>query len=349
MTVPNGYCARRDQGATYYWPADRSTGSIWLYPDVSDPVELLDIWADLAVITFRRLGLSAEGELLTLDCIGLLSSNDHKVISGAAQQPWPVPMVQALFRARVSCKEPYKVVDTACLDGPCDRPADLSARDVPVAVSAQATIEAPVLVDLLAQAETNTDDELHNSPIDPGPRKYYVAPDMPQPLDNPPPAYPAGATLMYMDLEKAFDHLRDYRGHDWPAPNRGSPQGSTEDPTRPVSPISKSSPNERSASALDSPFTAWSSWDCVRRDDSMDYETHPDNKLFRVKASCVSCGQTSWSNFGYGSTPYLELVSNGWNKGKHNWKRSWCPECCRRYYDAPQNPDYVPHSGIRAW
>ena len=130
---------------------------------------------------------------------------------------------------------------------------------------------------------------------------------------------------MYMVLEKVSDHLRDYRGHDFPAPSHGPPHGSTEDPTRPVSPIIKSSPNERSASALDSPFTAWSSSDCVRRDDPMDYETHPDNKLFRVKASCVSCGQTSWSNFGYGSTPYVELVSNGWNKGKHNWKRSWCP------------------------
>ena len=194
--APKGYCARRDQGATYYWPADRSSGSTWLYPDVLDPVDLLDIWADLTLIAFRRLGLSAEGELLTLDCIGLLSSNDHKVISGAAQQPWPVPMVQALFRAKVLCKEPYKVVDTACLDGPCDRPADLSARDVPVAVPAQATIEALVLADLLAQAEIKTDDVLHNSPIDPGPRKYYVAPDMPQPLDNPPPAYPAGATFM---------------------------------------------------------------------------------------------------------------------------------------------------------
>ena len=128
-------------------------------------MELLDIWADLTVITLRRLRLSAEGELLTLDCIGLLSSNDHKVISGAAQQPWPVPMVQALFRARVSCKEPYKVVGTSCFDGPCDRLADLSARDVPVAVSAQVTIEAPVMAEFLVQAGTTTDDELHNSPI----------------------------------------------------------------------------------------------------------------------------------------------------------------------------------------
>ena len=90
MVVPNGYCARRDQGATYYWPADRSTGSTWRYPDVLDPVELLDIWADLTVITLRRLGLSAEGELLTIDRVGLLSSNVDDN-SGVVRTPWPVP------------------------------------------------------------------------------------------------------------------------------------------------------------------------------------------------------------------------------------------------------------------
>ena len=93
------------------------------------------------------------------------------------------------------------------------------------------------MAEFLGQAGSSTDDELHNSPMDPGPMNFYAAPVMPQPLDNPPPAYPAGATLMYMVLEKVPDHLRDYRGHDSPAPSHGPPHGSTEDPTRPVSPI----------------------------------------------------------------------------------------------------------------
>ena len=335
MVVPNGYCATRDQGATYYWPADRSTGSTWRYPDVLDPVELLDIWADLTVITLRRFGLSAEGESLTVDRVGLLSSyvDDN---SGVVRTPWPVPMAQALFRARVSCKEPYKGVNTACLVWPAERSADSSFRAAPEASPAQASIVASASPEVLAQAEANVDDVLYDLQL------------MPRSLDNPSLLYPGGATVMYMDMEKAFSHLRDDRGHDLAVPDRGIRQGSSLDPTQSISSISKPAPPECLACTLDSLSTSWASWDCARRVESTDYEFHSDSKLFRFKATCASCGQISWSKFGYGSTPYLELVSNGWHKGKNNWKKTWCPECCSRYYVGPQIPA-VSHSGIWAW
>ena len=72
-------------------------------------------------------------------------------------------------------------------------------------------------------------------------------------------------------------------------------------------------------------------WDSSRRDLSTYYEMGSDNILFRIKAVCWSCPQQIWSKFGHGSTPYDELSSLGWYS-KHYWRKTWCPDCCLRYY-----------------
>ena len=71
--------------------------------------------------------------------------------------------------------------------------------------------------------------------------------------------------------------------------------------------------------------------DSSRRDLSTYYEMGSDNILFRIKAVSCSCPQQIWSKFGHGSTPYDELSSLGWYS-KHYWRKTWCPDCCLRYY-----------------
>ena len=91
----------------------------------------------------------------------------------------------------------------------------------------------------------------------------------------------------------------------------------------------------------DGPSASWAACEGSSGYQSTHYEMHYDNKLFRVKAVCRSCYQTTWSQFGVGNTPYDELANLGWYK-HHYWRKTWCPDCCRRYYDAPQEPAHEP-------
>ena len=98
----------------------------------------------------------------------------------------------------------------------------------------------------------------------------------------------------------------------------------------------------------DGPCASWAALEGSRGYQSTYYEMHSDNKLFRVKAVCRSCPQTIWSKFGVGNTPYDELANLGWYN-QHYWRKTWCPDCCRCYYDAPQEPAHEPDSARLAW
>ena len=87
----------------------------------------------------------------------------------------------------------------------------------------------------------------------------------------------------------------------------------------------------------DEPSASWAAWEGSRGYQSTYYEMHSDNKLFRVKAVCCSYPQKTWSKFGLGNTPYDELANLGWYN-QHYWRKTWCPDCCLCYYDAPQEP-----------
>ena len=66
-----------------------------------------------------------------------------------------------------------------------------------------------------------------------------------------------------------------------------------------------------------------------------------DNIQYRVKAVCRLCYFTTWSQYGVGHAPYDELANRGWYKHRH-WRKTWCPDCCRRYYASPHEPAHEP-------
>lgn len=76
---------------------------------------------------------------------------------------------------------------------------------------------------------------------------------------------------------------------------------------------------------------AWGSWDEHSPSDLSDYEWHEGNIFFRAKARCNYCRKENWNEFGYGASPYLDLVSKGWKKGKQGWRRAYCPECAQTW------------------
>ena len=91
----------------------------------------------------------------------------------------------------------------------------------------------------------------------------------------------------------------------------------------------------------DEPRASWAAGAGSSGYQSTHREMHYDNKQFRVKAVCRLCYYTTWSQFGVGNTPYDELANLGWYKHRY-WRKTWCPDCCRRYCDARQEPAHEP-------
>ena len=191
------------------------------------------------------------------------------------------------------------------------------------------TTPQPEWEDHLADAPPTSTGTLHGNTASPTTRTTYVAEPRLTPVPTP--------VTPWEQAPRLSSGMAPSPSHEYPPMLDAPPAATPRSPTFPMNPAAAdhpyvttqdTGPLRASAAAA---AAAWGSWDENPPPDYIDYEMHESNVFFRARATCKYCRKDIWSEFGYGASPYFDLVSKGLKKGKQGWRRACCPECAQTW------------------